>query len=172
MSEIACEYWQAVGVNVQLKQEERSYYLERGKSNDRDMQAFTLDSVAEFNLRSLSFGPLRPSGTGTSLGFNQAYVDWFASDGTAGEEPPEDIKQREADCLKFGTLPDTDPEYATLGASILKRISEQVWYIGVSVAPRLVIISNRLGNTPTEGTFANDYNFWKPYRGDTWYFKY
>ena len=65
-----------------------------------------------------------------------------------------------------------EEKYAALGESILKRISDQCWFIGVSVSPRLVIISNRLGNTPTEGTFANDYNFWKPYRGDTWYFKY
>ena len=77
------------------------------------------------------------------------------------------------DCLKFGTMSNRIPaNMPALGESILKRISDQCWFIGVSVSPRLVIISNRLGNTPTEGTFANDYNFWKPYRGDTWYFKY
>ena len=60
MSEMACEYWNAVGVKVTLKQVERSYYLERGKNNERDMQAFTLDSVGEFNLRGAAFSRLRP----------------------------------------------------------------------------------------------------------------
>jgi hypothetical protein len=42
----------------------------------------------------------------------------------------------------------------------------------VSVAPRVIIISNRLGNAPDEGMFAGDYMFWVPYRGDQWYIKY
>ncbi|MDE6882109.1 MAG: ABC transporter substrate-binding protein [Lachnospiraceae bacterium] len=172
VAEMACEYWTAVGVKVTLKQEERSYYLERGKNNERDMQAFTLDSVGEFNLRSVAFSRLRPGNAYDDLEFMRAYKDYWDSNGSKGEQPPEDIQQLYEDCLKFGTLTNTDPEYAPLGESILQRISDQCWFIGVSVSPRLVIISNRLGNTPTEGTFANDYNFWKPFRGDTWYFKY
>lgn len=172
VAEMACEYWDAVGVKVTLKQEERSYYLERGIANERDMQAFTMDSVGEFNLSGSYFSRLRPGNAFDDLEFMQAYKDYWDSNGTKGEQPPEDIDQLRNDCLKFGTLSTDDPEYATLGESILQRISDQCWFIGVTVSPRLVIISNRLGNTPTEGTFANDYNFWKPYRGDSWYFKY
>lgn len=172
VSEMACEYWNAVGIKVNLKQVERTYYLERGVTNERDMQAFTLDSVGEFNLRSASFSRLRPGNAYDDLEFMRAYKDYWDSNGERGEEPPSEIQEIYDDCLKFGTLSADDPEYAALGESILQRISDQCWMIGVSVSPRLVIISNRLGNTPTEGTFANDYNFWKPYRGDTWYFKY
>ncbi|QHQ62829.1 hypothetical protein Ana3638_20280 [Anaerocolumna sedimenticola] len=171
ISEIACEYWNTVGIKVTLKQEERSYYLERGISNDRSMQAFTMDSVGEFNLSSGAFSRLRPGNAFDDLEFLRAYKDWWDSDGANGEQPPKDIDTLRNDCLKFGTLSSDNPEYKTLGESILKRISDNCWAIGVSVSPRLVIISNRLGNTPTEGTFASDYNFWKPYRGDTWYFK-
>lgn len=67
VAEMACEYWDAIGINVTLKQVERSYYLERGIGNDRDMQAFTLDSVGEFNLRGAAFSRLRPG---------NAYDDW------------------------------------------------------------------------------------------------
>lgn len=172
IAEMACEYWDAVGVHVTLNQEERSYYLERGQSNDRDMQAFTMDSVGEFNLRSSSFSRLRPGNAFDDLEFMEAYKWWWDSNGTKGEEPPKDIDDLRNDCLRFGTLSTDDPEYATLGQSILQRISDECWFVGVSVSPRLVIISNRLGNTPTKGTFANDYNFWKPYKGDIWYFKY
>lgn len=172
VAEMVCEYWDAVGIHTSLKQQERTYYLERGITNERDVCCFTLDSVGEFNLRSMSFSRLRPGAAFDDLEFMQAYKDYWDSNGANGEQPPEEIEQLRNDCLKFGTLAADDPEYAELGESILSRISEQCWMIGVSVSPRLVIISNRLGNTPTEGTFANDYNFWKPYRGDTWYFKY
>lgn len=172
IAEMACEYWTAVGVKVTLKQEERTYYLERGIANERGMQAFTMDSVGEFNLSGSSFSRLRPGSAYDDLEFMTAYKDWWDSDGAKGEEPPAEINELHEDCLRFGTMSTSDPEYASLGESILQRVSDQCWFIGVSVSPRLVIISNRLGNTPTEGTFANDYNFWKPYRGDTWYFKY
>lgn len=172
MSEMACEYWTAVGIKVTLKQVERSYYLERGIANERDMQAFTMDSVGEFNLSGAAFSRLRPGNAYDDLEFMRAYKDWWDSDGAQGEQPPEEIDQLRNDCLRFGTMSSSDEEYASLGESILQRVSDQCWFIGVTVSPRLVIISNRLGNTPTEGTFANDYNFWKPYRGDTWYFKY
>lgn len=172
VAEMACEYWNEVGIKVTLKQEERDHYLDRGVNNERQMQAFTLDSVGEFNLRSLSFSRLRPGNAMDDLEFMRLYKDWWDSNGTKGEQPPAEIEQLHADCLRFGTLPADDPEYAELGESILRRVSEQCWFIGISVSPRLVVISNRLGNTPTEGTFATDYNFWSPYRGDTWYFKY
>lgn len=172
ISEMACEYWTAVGIKVTLKQEERSYFLERGNNNERSMQAYTMDTVGEFSLRSGAFSGLNPGNIFEGLQFMRAYKDYWDSNGSRGEQPPEDIQQLRDDCLRFGSMSNTDPEYAVLGESILSKISNECWFIGVSVSPRLVIISNRLGNTPTEGTFANDYNFWKPYRGDTWYFKY
>lgn len=172
IAEMACEYWTEIGIKVTLKQEERSYYLERGAANERDMQAWTLDSVAEFSLRSVSFSRLRPGNAYDDLEFMAAYKEYWESNGAKGEQPPEEIDQLRSDCLRFGTLSNTDPEYEALGESVLQRISDQCWFIGVTVSPRLVIISNRLANIPTEGTFAYDYNFWKPYRGDTWYFKY
>lgn len=172
MSEMACEYWTAVGIKTTLKQDERTYYLEKSVANEVHIKAFTMDSVGEFNLRSGSFSRLRPGNAFDDLEFMQAYKDYWDSNGANGEQPPQEIDDLRNDCLRFGTMTTDDPEYATLGESILQRISDQCWFIGVTVSPRLVIISNRLGNTPTEGTFANDYNFWKPYRGDTWYFKY
>lgn len=172
MSEMACEYWTAVGIKTTLKQDERTYYLEKSVANEVHIKAFTMDSVGEFNLRSGSFSRLRPGNAFDDLEFMQAYKDYWDSNGENGEQPPQEIDDLRNDCLRFGTMTTDDPEYAALGESILQRISDQCWFIGVTVSPRLVIISNRLGNTPTEGTFANDYNFWKPYRGDTWYFKY
>ena len=50
--------------------------------------------------------------------------------------------------------------------------TEQLYSLGVSVSPRVIILSNRLGNMPTEGMFSGDYSFWVPFRGAQWYIKY
>ncbi len=171
VSEMACEYWNKVGIKVTFKQEERSYYIERGVSNDRQMQAFTLDQVGEFNLKSKFFNRMRPGNAFDDLEFMRTYKEYWDSDGEKGEEPPAEITKLREDCLTFGTLSSEDPQYAVLGESILKRISDNCFFIGVTVSPRIIIFNNRLGNTPTEGTFASDYCFWMPYRGDSWYFK-
>ena len=64
-----------------------------------------------------------------------------------------------------------NPQYVEKGKEILNIFTKNLWYIGLTVAPRVVIISNKLGNTPTQGTFAWDYVFWYPFQGDAWYFK-
>jgi len=58
-----------------------------------------------------------------------------------------------------------------LGKEILTLDVKNLWLIGMSVAPRVIIISNDLGNTPKEGSFAWDFLFWVPYAGDQWFFK-
>lgn len=171
MSEMAVEYWNKIGIKVTLKQQERTLFLERGKNNDRDMQAFTMDSVAEFNLRSASFSRMRPGNAFDDLEFQQAHKNWFTSNGASGEEPPALIKDLYNKSLRFAELKPGSEEYLKLGKEITTTVTKNLWFIGVSVAPRVIIISNKLGNTPTEGTFANDYAFWKPYKGEAWYFK-
>jgi len=170
--EMAVEYWDKIGIKVTLKQQERTYYLERGKTGERDMQAWTMDGVQEFNLRSSAFGRLRPGNAFDDMEFQVEHKKWFNSNGAEGIEPPEEIKDLYNKCIKFSTLKPGSDEYMALGKEILTTVVKNLWFIGVTVSPRVIIISNRLGNTPTEGVFAYDYNFWKPYRGDTWYFKY
>jgi peptide/nickel transport system substrate-binding protein len=99
------------------------------------------------------------------------YTQWFNSGGKNGEEPPQVLKDLYDKIQKWVTLKPGSDEYLALGKEILTIHTQNLWYIGTSVAPRVVIISNKLGNTPTEGTFAADYAFWKPYKGHTWYFK-
>ena len=62
-------------------------------------------------------------------------------------------------------------EYKQLGKEIGTLYTQQLYSLGTSVAPRVIILSNRLGNTPTEGMFSGDYSFWVPYRGDQWYIR-
>jgi peptide/nickel transport system substrate-binding protein len=72
---------------------------------------------------------------------------------------------------EWAVLAPSNPLYLEKGKQMMEIFTKNLWYIGLSVAPRVVLISDKLGNTPKEGTFAGDYFFWYPYRGDAWYFK-
>ena len=58
-----------------------------------------------------------------------------------------------------------------IGKEMATLYSNQLYSLGISVAPRVIILSNRLGNTPDAGMFSGDFMFWVPYRGDQWYVK-
>lgn len=98
--------------------------------------------------RDAAFSRLRPGNAYDDLEFMRAYKDYWDSNGAKGEQPPAEIQEIYDDCLKFGTMSNTDPEYAALGESILKRIMTSAGSLAWLISMRLVIISNRLGNTP------------------------
>ena len=169
MAEMVSEMWTAVGVKTDYKQNERTFARERYQTNERDAQCFTLDSVAEYALRADPTA-IRPPFRTDELGFATLYWNWW-TDPSTGEEPPENIKYLRNLIEEWRVLAPSNPQYMEKGNEMMNIFTKELWYIGLTVAPRVVMISNKLGNTPKEGTFANDYNFWYPYRGDAWYFK-
>ena len=170
MAEMVAEMWTAVGVKTDFKQQERSFARERFQTNERDAQCFTFDSVAEFALRA-NPEKIMPAWVRDELGFASTYREWYDSNGAAGEEPPQELKDLRQAVIDWQIMTPGSDEYIAKGKEILTTHTNNLWYIGLTVAPRVVIISDTLGNTPTEGTFAGDYKFWYPFRGDAWYFK-
>lgn len=166
-AEMVAEYWTAVGVKTTMKQEERSLWDQRQAANELDAMAAPYDSIAEPALRANSMSRLRPGGDYNMM----LWRTWFASDGAQGEEPPVEIKELYDLCDQFAVAKPGSEEYMALGKDIATRYTEGLYVFGIFLGPRVMIFSNKLGNTPTEGTFANDYGFWDPYRGDQWYFK-
>lgn len=171
-AEMVSEMWTKVGVKTIMKQEERTLFYQRGQANERDAAAWTFDGVAEFSLRSGGLdGSAGRRAFGNPINVAPLWSMWINTNGASGEEPPEIIKRFYDLGSKFLVTSPKAREYKTLGREILKISTESLWAIGTSVAPRVIMISNKLGNTPKEGTFAYDYHFWVPYMGDTWYFK-
>ena len=105
------------------------------------------------------------------IGQAPLWADWFNSNGEKGEEPPADILELRQKIDQECSLVQGTDEYLALGKEILSFITQQLYFIGTTVAPRVIILNNKLGNTPTEGIFANDYNFWYPFNCDAWYFR-
>lgn len=167
-SEQIAEMWSTVGVKTTMSQIERTLWLERNQANDADAYAHPYDAIAEPNLRAAKCSRIRPMG-GDS--YAPLWRTWYNTEGAEGEEPSEANQQLIALCEQYASAQPGSEAYMTAGKEMAKLYTEQLYSLGVSVAPRVIIISNRLGNTPTEGMFAGDYMFWVPYRGDQWYIK-
>jgi peptide/nickel transport system substrate-binding protein len=162
--------WTAVGVKTDYKQQERTFARERFQTNERDAQCFTLDSVAEFALRG-NPGNLQPAWLRDEIGFAPLYREYYDTNGASGDKPPQEIEDLRSLVNVWKSLSPDDPRYHELGVQWMTAHTRNLWYIGLTVAPRVVMLSNKLGNTPKEGTFANDYRFWYPFRGEAWFFK-
>lgn len=168
-SEQIAEMWTAVGVKTTMSQIERTLWLERNQANDADAYAHPYDAIAEPNLRAAKCSRIRPMG-GDS--YAPLWRTWYNTKGAEGEEPSAANQELIALCEQYASAQPGSEAYMTAGQAMAKLYTEQLYSLGVSVAPRVIILSNRLGNTPTEGMFAGDYMFWVPYRGDQWYIKY
>ncbi len=166
-AELVAEMWTKVGVKTSMKQIERSLWDQRRLANELDCFADPYDSVAEPVLRSNSMSRLRPGGD-TQM---PLWQQWFASAGKQGEEPPQEYKDLYALCDKFAVAKPGSPEYLDLGKQIATTYTKSIIRFGAYLGPRVIIFSNKLGNVPAKGTFANDYGFWDPYLGVQWYFK-
>ena len=171
MGEMVSEMWTAVGIKTTLKQQERSFARERYMTNEREAQCFTFDGVAEPTLLGNTYDKMLPPFGRDELGFAPLWRSWIESDGAEGEEPPADVLKMREDMLRHLTMVPGTPEYLELGEQILTDFTHQLYYIGLTVAPRVIILNKDLGNTPTDGIFAGDYNFWYPFNCDAWYFK-
>lgn len=168
-SELIAEMFSEVGVKTTMKEIERTLFIERNTANEQQIYAHPFDAIAEPNLRAASCGRLRPLATTDS--YAPAWRTWYNSNGEQGQEPSSINKELMSLCDSFSTKVPGSEEYMSVGGELAKLYTEQLYSLGVTVAPRVIIISNNLGNTPTAGIFAGDYMFWVPYRGDQWYFK-
>lgn len=167
-SELVAEFWTVVGVKTTMSQIERTLWLERNQANEADAYAHPYDNIAEPNLRAASCSRMRPLGSDS---YAPLWRAWYNSEGAEGEAPSEVNQQIFALCDRFATAQPGSEEYLQIGKEMATLYTEQLYSLGISVAPRVIILSNRLGNTPTEGMFSADFMFWVPYRGDQWYIK-
>lgn len=168
-AEMIAEMWTAVGVKTAMNQIERTLWIERNQANEQQVAAHPFDSVAEPNLRAANCGRIRPLSTTDS--YAPLWRTWYTSDGAQGEEPSKENQEIMALCDRFATAIPGSDEYRQIGKDLATLYTNQLYSLGTTLAPRVIILSNRLGNATTEGTFAADYMFWVPYRGDQWYIK-
>ncbi len=172
LHELAKEYWEAVGVKVELKEISTEAYRAMAASNDHDIQVTNSGTEVEAPLYSNPFRLYPPFGDAALEPLTGGpWADWYNTDGAQGIEPPDDIKTlwEMTDQWK-STLPGTD-EYRDLGQKLVEIQMAHFFLIGtITSPPAATIISRSLGNVPTLTVNAFEYYRTYPYRTDQWYF--
>jgi peptide/nickel transport system substrate-binding protein len=171
MLELIKDYWADVGVDLAIKQEERSYYQQRGLANEGDVRTWHLDWASEAVMHRLPHRFRPPWHNPNVVAGGREWWNWYDSKGKIGEEPPPVVKRLFAAVDEWQqTVPGTE-EYMRLGKEILTINVENLFAIGtVGMTPVPVVVKNYVKNAPKEGMFGSDFRFFGHYQADQWYF--
>lgn len=171
LHELAKEYWEAVGVRVELKEISTEAYRAMAANNDQDIQVTTSGTTTEAPLYSNPFRLFPPFGDAALEPLTGLpWRDWHDTNGASGVEPPDDIKPLwdMADKWK-SSLPGTD-DYITLGQQMVEVQLKHFFIIGTITSPPVVtIVSRSLSNVPQYKINAFEYYRTYPYRTDQWF---
>ncbi len=150
-------YWQEVGIDVQVKGEERSLWYERKDQNIHDANVW----IGDGGLVDALIDPrwYAPTNSGES-NFALPWAKWFVSDGEdpAGEEPPQSVKDQYAVYQELTGSVDAEDQYRLMG-DLLAIAEEQFYVIGINLSPAgYGIVANDFRNVPAEIYDASLYN--------------
>jgi peptide/nickel transport system substrate-binding protein len=142
--ELVREYWEAVGMQVEIRAIERSLYSTRDDANELDLGVWHSDRIEEIRCympRSTKFEP-------DSMGYANEWAAWRNSDGAEGEEPPQEWQDQFALMDEWYTAA-TDEAYHDLAQQVWQFFSDQLVLIGtVGYPPQPALIKNGLKNVP------------------------
>jgi len=165
ITELVKEYWQAIGVEINVKSITRTLLTPKVTANEEPMGLWHGDMVSDH---------LIPRDTRWFIG---AYRDdccmcplwsqWYEGGGKAGEQPPDWWMEKAKWFEDFKST--LDP--ALIG-KILQSQADNLWSIGtVCDAPQPVIVRDTLMNVPEDGVWAYDSMWTAPQYPMTWFFK-
>ena len=173
LHELAEEYWEAVGVRIELKEVSTEAYRAMAASNDHDIQVTNSGTETEAPLYSNPFRLFPPFGDAALEPLSGLpWKDWHDTDGAQGVEPPDDIKPLWDMVDKWkSSLPGT-PDYINLGQQMVEVQLKHFFLIGTVTSPPVVtIVSRNLSNVPQYKINAFEYYRTYPYRTDQWFKK-
>jgi peptide/nickel transport system substrate-binding protein len=173
LHELAKEYWEAVGVKVELKEVSTEQQRALASNNDLDIQVTNSGTETEAPLYSNPFRLFPPFGDKALEPLSGIpWSQWHDTNGAQGTEPPDDIKPLWDMVDKWkSSLPGTD-DYINIGQQLVEVQLKHFFIIGVITSPPVVtIVSRQLGNVPQYKINAFEYYRTYPYRTDQFYRK-
>jgi len=168
--ELVKEYWEAVGIRTELKPEERSYYYTRVQAAEHDVGVWHADNMLEGALLASKSNQLNFD---AEISVGRKWYQWWTTNGEAGEEPPEDVKQWFSGLDKLFTLAPGTSEYIKLAQKLYSWYIDQVYQIGtVAGIKQPMIINNKLQNVAMDGgIYTWDTLYEYPYLPEQWFFE-
>jgi len=171
-NELVKDYWEKVGVKVELKEVTSEALRADSATNNLDIGVWSYTFYHEASMIGNPRRLIPPWGDGSMMMAGYPWAQWYASGGTEGEEPPEQIKKLFELCEQWKVAMPGSEEYIKLGQEMMWINLENLYLIGTVIdIPGPTVISNNLGNVPEFTVQSSDYSRAVPFRVDQWYFK-
>ncbi|HZQ99603.1 MAG TPA: ABC transporter substrate-binding protein [Chloroflexota bacterium] len=175
--ELVVKHWAKLGIKAEAAGRERAFILTRLNSMQHDASGWQVDRQLEraaytYGAAGSKFGP----GGNSAITYCKGWIDWIASGGKAGVEPPQEAKDLQAAFDKWQTTVMGTPEYKAAGTDVYDRVMKTLYVIGVvNASPNPIVVHNtvenvfpaNMGNRKIWWGAANWY--WHPWRGDQWF---
>ena len=168
INELVESYWEKLGINIVLKPIDRPLLEQRARASEHDMTLWNTDYTTDalFPINPLRFVPISYGGSK----YAPKWAQWYSTGGKAGEEPPEDVK-RTMDLYDLMQVTMDEQERIRAGKEILKHQAEELMIIGtVGMAPKVILVSNKMRNVTEEGSYAWDFFFMDLYSPEQFFF--
>jgi peptide/nickel transport system substrate-binding protein len=142
--ELIREHWKAVGVDAEIKAEDRTLFYERKEANKHDVAIWQGDG----GLQDAIIEPRWYFPYSNESNYATPWARWYSTKGKEGQEPPEPAK-RQMDLYNELRLTADRDEQARLFREILAIAKEQFWAIGTVLQPENYgIKANNFHNVP------------------------
>lgn len=166
--ELVSQYWADVGIQSVVKEVTPDEYRSAQSSNKLDVSMWRKGQPVAIVLGNNELWvPPFENYFGNRNGM--LWAEWVDSDGAAGVEPPEDVKQLIADINAFQSADQSSDEYAELGARLVETMTKNLFFIGTVNAPAPLIHHNNLNNFTEFKTHSYEYYRTYPYRATQWW---
>ena len=146
--EMVRDHWRKIGIDLNVKETERSLLFSRRASGDLMMEALPWGNTGS-EVTLVSPGNVLPIANDTSFG--PAYGRWFLTNGAEGKQPAEPEMVQAMDLLrKAPGLPEN--ERVKAAQEIWRRAIDAQWSIGLvgqgGAVMGIRVVKNSLGNVP------------------------
>ena len=148
IAEMIREQWKKIGIELVVKEVERSLAIQRAAANEQQLSAWNNDGSEHLFTFPRHVFPYEAADLASS---GPLYARWFQSAGTQGKEPPLRLRELMGKFNKAFSVPEA--ERIQLGKEIWRIAADEVYIIGVigmgAASMGVRIAKTTLGNVPS-----------------------
>jgi peptide/nickel transport system substrate-binding protein len=168
-AELIKDYFDKVGIQVNLKEIDRGLFYEALSGNNLDMGVWDVDRIEPIRISvpwTIKWVPWSETSWGAG------WQTWWQNQGSSGDAPPEKYQQILATMGKWYTETD-DTKANALAQEVFDFFAQDCTLIGTVAFPQVPhILSNKVANGPQNGSwFGDGVNWYKTFKLETWFFK-
>lgn len=167
--ELVGQYWSEAGIQTTVKEITPDEYRSAQSSNALDVGMWEKGQPMGIVLGNNELW-VAPFENYFAHRVGMRWGEYLESDGASGVEPPDYVKQLNADINAFQSTPVGTAESDEIGARLVANMTENLLFIGTALTPDPIYHRNALKNVVEFKTASYEYYRTFPYRAQQWFF--